>query len=95
MSDDPEQWWSRTYRVLDAPIPVWVRCEQVFQPRPATYRGTAIRVVAYGIDISHIAPGQLFGWYRLDIGGPYWRDWSSSRSCPATAACASTCWRGV
>jgi hypothetical protein len=69
---DPAQWWSRTHRVLDTPIPVWVRCEQVFQPRPATYRGTAIRVVAYGIDISHIAPGQLFGWYRLDIAGPYW-----------------------
>ncbi|MGH9380806.1 MAG: hypothetical protein ACRD2Z_09365 [Thermoanaerobaculia bacterium] len=71
--------FDQTHRVFDRPRPVWVRVEWALSvgqnryPRGHRgYLGVPLRVRAYGIDRSAIAPGELWGWYRPDDAGPWW-----------------------
>jgi hypothetical protein len=64
--------FARTHRVLSTPRPVWVRLSEVFVQRPADFRATTVRDLAFGIDLAEVVEGTLFGWYKLNCGGSYW-----------------------
>ncbi len=60
----------RTHRPLDPPLPVWVDCARMLQPRAQVRMDTVrMRVRAYGLDASRVIPGELLGWYQLMVGG--------------------------
>lgn len=67
-----EDLYRQTHRELDPPRPVWVKVSRVLTPRSGGYSGVPLRVRAYGIQLSHIAGGDLLGWYQLDNGRPWW-----------------------
>src|SRR5262245_33835735 len=69
---DEDELFSRTHRVLSAPRPCWVRLATVFVSRACTYGGVTVRARAYGVDVAAVAAGELLGWYRLDVAGPWW-----------------------
>ncbi|GAA2798661.1 hypothetical protein [Saccharopolyspora taberi] len=70
--DPPADYFVRAHRVLPEPMPVWVRCDRLFLPRPPTMREVPLWLRAYGIDAGACEPGLLHSWHLLNTGGSFW-----------------------
>ncbi|MBQ0927517.1 hypothetical protein [Saccharopolyspora endophytica] len=62
----------RAHRTLPEPMPVWVRCDRLFLPRPGTMRDVPLWLRAYGINAGACVPGLLRSWHLLNTGGDFW-----------------------